>query len=239
MENTHPTKKKKLEEEKKLFCIALDIENRDDFRRIVLETKQYCDVFKVGPISFSSLGFFPLEFLSDIEKDIFLDFKFFDIPSVVKRTIRNFLNFKVKFITVHLLGGEKMVKTACDTAKSKGAEIVGVTILTSSADDTERERIIELARNSVSWGVNWIVASARFVPEIKQNFGRKIKVVSPGIRIRDGISSDDHISTFTPYEAVKLGSDMIVVGRPVVNSKNPALTAKKIMEDIEKAENTL
>jgi len=228
-----------------IFCIALDIEKKSDFQKVVLETENFCDVFKVGPVSFSSLGFFPLEFLSDRNKDIFLDLKFFDIPSVVGRAIKNFLTFRIKFITVHILGGKDMVRQAYESAKDKGAEIVGVTVLTSSASEESRAKVLELVKNSADWGINWVVASPLFSPEIKKMFGEKIKIVSPGIRVKyesviqgdesNSTGKDDHAFAFTPSEAIKLGSDMIVVGRPIFNSKNPALIAMKVREEIEKS----
>jgi orotidine 5''-phosphate decarboxylase, subfamily 1 len=215
-----------------LFCVALDIDNREKFDFILAETISFVDVYKVGPIIMSSsCGLISLETLTQLRKDIFVDMKFFDIPSVVCRAIRNFCRFNSKFFTVHISAGEKVFRSAVEEANKFGANIAGVTLLTSSEYD--EGVILNMSEKAKLWGASWIVCPPLFARKIKENLG--MKIISPGIRL-DENEKDDHSLSLTPREAAKHGVDMIVVGRPVILSENPKLVAQKIRNEIQHKE---
>ncbi len=217
------------------FCVALDIDEKSRFISVLKATCDYVDIYKVGPVSISSIGVESLELISDMGADIFLDMKFFDIPSVVARAMRNFCRFgKIKLFTVHVSAGEKVFKTAVDVARSFGAQVAGVTSLTS--ERTTTSIVLRLAEKALAWGGAWVVASAIYARKIKERL--PINVLSPGIRpesefdIDDKTSKDDdHFKSVTPRRAKELGVDMIVVGRPIILSENPREVARKICEE--------
>jgi orotidine-5'-phosphate decarboxylase len=211
-----------------LFCVALDIDSKEKFELILGETRNFVDAYKIGPVILSSCGLEPLERLTQLKKDIFVDLKFFDIPSVVCRAIRNFCEFNSKFFTVHISAGEKIFRSAVEEASKFQAYVAGVTLLTSS--DYDENLILSMAEKAKIWGANWVVCPPVFARKIKENL--ELKIISPGIRI-DEKEKDDHSLSLTPREAVKQGVDMIVVGRPVIFSENPKTVAQKIKNEIQ------
>jgi orotidine-5'-phosphate decarboxylase len=212
-----------------LFCVALDIDSKEKFDFILAETHSFADVYKVGPVILSSsCGLISLETLTQLGKNIFVDMKFFDIPSVVCRAIRNFCRFNSKFFTVHISAGEKIFRSAVEEANKFGANIAGVTLLTSS--DYDENLILNMSEKAKLWGASWVVCPPIFARKIKENLG--MKIISPGIRL-DESEKDDHSLSLTPREAVKQGVDMIVVGRPVIFAENPKLVAQKVKNEIQ------
>ncbi len=208
------------------LCIALDVEEKGKFETIINKTIEFADFYKIGPVALSSIGLYSVEYVAQMTKQIFIDLKFFDIPSVVRRAIQNFSKFGCRIFTVHILAGEHIFKTAVETAKSCSAEIAGVTILTSH--DADKNAVLELAEKACKWGADWIVSHPKFSIIIKDKLG-DIRIISPGIRIDKSESEgEEHRDSFTPQKAIEHKVDMIVVGRPIVYSQRPDLTAKEI-----------
>lgn len=205
-----------------LFTLALDVQEEKTFKNIVDQTADFVDFFKVGPVAIFSIGLKALEYISEKNKKIFLDMKFYDIPSVVSRTIEALHNFNVKILTVHASGGEKIVRASVETAKKFGIEVAAVTILTS--EKTDVQTVVGLSEKAKVWGADWVVCHSQFAKYVKDITG--LKTISPGVRISE--SKDDHENTFLPSEAKNLGIDMIVVGRPIILSVNPREQAIKI-----------
>lgn len=214
------------------ICLALDIEDKRRFIEIVKLTKDHVDVYKIGPVALSSIGVVSLEIISCLEKEIFVDLKFYDIPSVVRRSIKNFCSFGAKIFTVHVSAGEEIFRSAVEEAKIHKAEIAGVTMLTS--ENCDEKVILERARRAFGWQASWVVAPPKFSKKIKSELEDKIKVISPGIRISPQ-TQDDHKEYLTPSEAVEEKVDMIVVGRPVIYSESPQKVLQDIKRDIKLA----
>ncbi len=121
--------------------------------------------------------------------------------------------------------------------------LIGVTVLTSlSADDlietginsSMDEQVMGLARLSKEAGLDGIVCSAQEVSRLRQNMGNEFCLVTPGIRPA-GKSSDDQKRTMTPAEAIRAGSDYLVVGRPITQAEDPLQALMDIEEEIHKA----
>ncbi|MCS7214165.1 MAG: orotidine-5'-phosphate decarboxylase [Candidatus Calescibacterium sp.] len=212
---------------KTYFALALDINEKERFQKIVDETKEFVDIFKVGPISIFSIGLNALKYITDSGKEIFLDMKFFDIPSVVARTIYSLKDFNIKILTVHASGGEEIIRSSVESAQSIGIDIAAVTILTS--ENSDLEDVIRLSKTAEKCGAKWVVCQPQFAQYVKKETG--LKIISPGIRLSD--EKDDHKNPMSPAQAKALGVDMIVVGRPVILSPNPKEQAKKIKQMIE------
>jgi orotidine-5'-phosphate decarboxylase len=165
---------------------------------------------------------------------VFLDLKLHDIPSTVERAARNAGRLGASMITVHALGGPNMVKAATE-GSSEGASdtgleaptVLAVTVLSSMAGE-ELASPSSLAFEAVTAGAGGVVVSGEDVKEVREVLGEEPTLVVPGIRPA-GQPSNDHVRVLTPPEALELGADYIVVGRPVTASPDPAAAARAIL----------
>jgi len=141
--------------------------------------------------------------------------------------------------TVHTQGGVEMMKAAVDAAKKTAAELgapkplaVGVTVLTSEAAGSDtRAKVLERALLAHKAGLDGVVASCEEAEFIRKEFGKDFIIVTPGIR-PSGEDNQDQKRVATPSEAIKKGSNFLVVGRPVVQAEDPLKAAKKILGEM-------
>ena len=212
------------------LVISLDLSDFEKVKKIVSAID--VETYKIGPVPFSAFGNKILEYLSD--KKIFLDFKFFDIPSVISKAIKNFSKYPLKYITVHTRSGEETIKQAKESAGE--TKVLGVTILTSERADRKVETILQMCKTAKQGGADGVVCPADCAMFVKEKFP-ELLITTPGVRLEeDKAKTNDHISSETPYNAVRNGADIIVIGRPILEAENPRETLKKIREDIERAE---
>lgn len=209
---------------KTLIALALDLEEKEKLHKMVKDTKDLVDFFKIGPVALLSVGLEILEYVTDNEKDIFIDMKFFDIPSVIAKAISSLGKFRVKIVTVHASGGRELMENSVKAANKMGIDVAAVTILTSHK--AKLDDVLELSKMAKECGAKWVVCQPRLAKEVKDRVG--IKVISPGIRLSE--NRDDHRDIFSPSEAKEAGIDMIVVGRPVIFSDNPPEVLRKIRQ---------
>ena len=193
---------------------------------------------KVGKELFTAAGPSIVKNLSDRGFDIFLDLKFHDIPNTVAKAIGAAADLGVWMANVHASGGSRMMSAAKKALDSKGSEmlLIGVTVLTSmDASDLEEVgvrrnpsaqvlHLAELAKNS---GLDGVVCSAQEAKLLKESLGPAFKLVTPGIRLADS-AADDQRRILTPADAVALGSDYLVIGRPITQSTDPLATLLEI-----------
>jgi len=177
---------------------------------------------------------------------IFLDLKLYDIPNTVSQAVKAASSLGVDYLTVHVLAGRRALEEALKEAYG-GLKILGVTILTSldKADLLElgfngeylyktEDLVYKLTLLAQSVGCEGIVCSAKEVARIKESFPFLVTVV-PGIRLEEPQGRDDQVRTATPYEAVKNGADLLVIGRPIRLSENPEEVCLKIHEEVRRA----
>lgn len=169
---------------------------------------------------------------------VFLDLKLHDIPSTVERAARNAGRLGAAMVTVHALGGPSMVRAAREGSAEGAADagvdkpsIVAVTVLSSMAGE-ELASPSSLAFEAVAAGARGVVVSGKDVKEVREVLGDKPIVVVPGIRPA-GQPSNDHVRVLTPAEALELGADYLVVGRPVTGAPDPAAAARAILRSLE------
>ena len=193
---------------------------------------------KVGKELFTAAGPSIVKNLNDRGFDIFLDLKFHDIPNTVAKAIGTAADLGVWMANVHASGGSRMMSAAKRALDSKGSEmlLIGVTVLTSmDASDLEEVgvrrnpsaqvlHLAELAKNS---GLDGVVCSAQEAKLLKESLGPAFKLVTPGIRLADS-AADDQRRILTPADAVALGSDYLVIGRPITQSTDPLATLLEI-----------
>lgn len=229
------------------LIFALDVESLKEAEDWVLRLRDYVGIFKVGKELFTKCGPEIVEKILRCGSKVFLDLKFHDIPTTVAKAGIQAAKMGVSIFNVHALGGREMMKrvvedvvNTCEKEKISHPLIVAVTILTSLNNEQLKElgiikpvvdEVTVLARLAKDSGLDGVVCSPREISIIKNECGRNFKVITPGIRGKNS-PPDDQKRTATASEAVLLGSDFIVVGRPIRNAPDPAMAARKILEEM-------
>jgi len=233
---------------KSRLIVALDVPDRTAALQCVDRLTGRVGYFKLGLEIFTAEGPRLVEEISDRGERIFLDLKLHDIPNTVAGAVRSACRLGVDMLTVHASGGASMLRAAVEEAQNaiKPPLILAVTALTSlSGDDVvqlgvgqKTEQWVEtLASVAYGAGVRGLVASSRELPLLRKKFGDEMRLVIPGIRPA-GAAAQDQSRTSTPGEAIRSGADYIVVGRPILQSADPAAAADAIVEEIRKASGT-
>ncbi len=198
---------------------------------------------KVGKELFVAAGPGVVHKLQERGFEVFLDLKFHDIPNTVAGACRAAARLGVWMMNVHASGGEAMLRAARESIESVARPpiLIAVTILTSLADaDLERvglhgsliENVERLARLARASGLDGVVCSAQEAPLIRKAAGEDFILVTPGIRLEDGLK-DDQARIVTPVEAVRLGANYLVIGRPITQAPDPAAMLASIRESLE------
>jgi len=231
------------------FVLALDVDDFKKAEQLVGELSDYVGVFKIGSQLFTAEGAKVVNMVNERGGKVFLDLKFHDIPNTVARAAEVATELGVYIFDVHISGGYEMMKAAAEASKKisltlgiRKPLILGVTLLTSINQEilekdlgiTRRleEHVVHLAKLAKTAGLDGVVASSREIKEIRKACGEDFVILTPGIR-PTGKSSDDQKRVMTPQEAIKLGSDFLVIGRPIRNASNPVKAAKEILREME------
>lgn len=225
----------------KLF-VAFDFnspKNAKEFSKKI--NPKQCGI-KVGKELFTSGGPAIVEWLQSNGFKIFLDLKFHDIPNTVKRACYVASELGVWMLNVHAMGGNDMLIAAKEGVEqsSQNPYLIGVTVLTSMNNGNLNEiginnsmnmQILKLALNVSTHKLDGIVCSASDIKNIKPSLPKDFIYVTPGIRLLTS-ANDDQKRIISPEDAIKAGSSILVVGRPITESKNPALAAEEIIKKI-------
>jgi orotidine-5'-phosphate decarboxylase len=205
-------------------------------------------MFKVGKELFTSVG---PAIVNDIKKRnqrVFLDLKFHDIPNTVARAAEAAVNLDVDMFNVHASGGSKMIRETVNAVQTLAGKkgkvkpiILAVTILTSLNDADLLEigfanntgaQVLNLARLAKNAGASGVVASAHDITELRARLGDDFIIVTPGIRSSNEAIKDDQKRTLSARDAIKLGADYIVVGRPIRTAADPLAACGQIVQEI-------
>ncbi len=234
---------------KKKLIVALDLKNYRQITNLIDIIGGNALWYKVGAVNFTAYGNKITEELKKKDKKVFLDLKYHDIPNTVKEAVFEASKLGVDMLTVHAIGGKNMMKAAKEGLKAyqdktscKGPLILAVTILTSVNSEsmhsdmlinsTVENAVLKLAENAAESDINGLVASPKEITLLKKRFGDYFTIVTPGIRPL-GSDIGDQKRTMPPNEAIKLGSDYIVVGRPIYENKNPDAACINIIKEME------
>ncbi|MCM8822361.1 MAG: orotidine-5'-phosphate decarboxylase [Candidatus Omnitrophica bacterium] len=227
------------------LIVSLDVDEKESAEKLVEMLGESVDYYKIGAVLLMASGMDIVKSLEKQGKKIFFDLKFFDIPNTVEHAVYHACRMRPFFLTVHVSGGPAMLKAAIAGRNKSGVQtrIIGVTILTSfNQQDIELlgfkrniesyiERLATLAFES---GIDGIVCSARDLEFLRKKFPENFLMVCPGIR--PGISLDDQKRVASVRQAARAGADYIVVGRPILESKNPLAIVQQIKEEIKENE---
>ena len=220
------------------LIVALDYATADEALKFAARVTPAQCRLKIGLELFTAAGPELVGRLAGRGYDVFLDLKYHDIPHTVARACERAAELGAWMVTVHTLGGNDMLRAAraavADTRRHP--LLVGVTMLTSlePADaaaiglqsDVARqvERLAGLARAA---GLDGVVCSPQELQALRARFGKDFLLVTPGIRLA-GAAADDQRRTMAPAEAVSLGSDFLVVGRPITRAADPPAALEEI-----------
>ena len=227
----------------KKIIVALDLENINKALKIVKELKKEAYAFKIGHEFFYNFGINGYKKIFNICPRIFLDLKLHDIPNTVQKGLKAILKLKPIFTTIHISGGDDMQKISM-LQNNKKTKILGVTILTSLDKKQTlkyyKEKKVDIlvkkfAKYAKKNKLGGLVCSPLEINIIRKEIGKKMILVVPGIRTEKNFfdKKDDQKRTLTPKEAINLGADFLVIGRPIIESKNPLETIKKINKSIQ------
>jgi orotidine-5'-phosphate decarboxylase len=231
------------------LVLALDVDDFKKANELVDKLSDYVGVFKIGSQLFTAEGVRVVNMVNDKRGKVFLDLKFHDIPNTVARAAEVAAKLGVYIFNVHTSGGYEMMKTAAEATKKTSLAlginkplILGVTLLTSiNQEILEKEiglkkgleeQVVHLAKLAKAAGLDGVVASSWEIKGIRKACGEGFVILTPGIRPASK-SSDDQKRVMTPREAIKLGADFLVIGRPIRNAANPVEATKEILREME------
>ncbi|MEO3435066.1 orotidine-5'-phosphate decarboxylase [Inquilinus sp. CAU 1745] len=229
-----------------IFC-AVDTPTIDAARSLASRLTGLVGGLKLGLEFFLANGPDGYRALAGQDLPIFLDLKLHDIPNTVAGAVRSVTALNPAFVTIHASGGPAMMKAAAEaareTADKLGAprpRLLGVTVMTSldSGDlgavgqdpdmAAQVDRLAELSRES---GLDGIVCSPHEIERLRRRIGEGFTLMVPGIRPR-WAAANDQKRVLTPSEAMALGADHLVIGRPITAATDPAEAARRIADEL-------
>ena len=197
---------------------------------------------KVGKELFTRAGPELVRQLASRGFDVFLDLKFHDIPHTVAQAVKAAAELGVWMVNVHALGGRAMLQAARAALAdlSQPPLLIAVTVLTS-LDENElhevglggavEDNVNRLAALAQQAGLDGVVCSAREARSLRARFGPRFQLVTPGIR-PGGADLNDQKRSMTPAEALRAGSDYLVIGRPITQAGDPAAALEAVVAEI-------
>ena len=209
------------------FKIASDIVDNLDSKKCMI---------KIGSVSFNSIGHEIIFYAAEKGFEIFLDLKLHDIPNTVRKSIEGLISLPIKMLTLHTSGGEEMMIQAMKAVEGTGIKVFGVTALTSLSDNdtnniyqrTTSEQVNAMLDLAESACIDGVVCSPHELELVAKR--ESLLSITPGIRLEE--SNDDQKRVMTPKEAINLGADYIVIGRPITSSNNIKESLSKIIESL-------
>jgi orotidine-5'-phosphate decarboxylase len=224
------------------LIVALDVSTAAASQKITAAIGDSANIYKVGLQLYTAEGPQVVRDLISSGRRVFLDLKYHDIPNTVAAAVCEAAGLGVAMLTVHTLGGQKMLRAATEAASAVNPKIrvVAVTVLTSM-DESELGQIgiqegilsevMRLTDLASAAGCHGVVASAREASEIRNRFGENFLIVTPGVR-PEGAAHGDQARVVTPAQAIAAGASHIVVGRPIIEAADPAAEARAILDQM-------
>ena len=219
---------------------VLDIDTREEALDIVRACGD-CKFFKIGSQLFTRCGPAIVKEVQALDKQVFLDLKYHDIPNTVAKAAKAAADLGVALMTIHAVGGRRMIEAACEATEGSCTRILAVSVLTSLSDEMLRDEVgiketaesavLRLAALAVDSGAHGVVSSPRELPVLRGELGPDALIVTPGIRPA-WASRDDQARIMTPRDAAAAGASFVVVGRPILTHENPAEAVRMILEEL-------
>ncbi len=221
-----------------VFC-ALDTTDSVRAATLAHSLKGAVGGLKLGLEFFYACGHAGYRTVAEAGLPLFLDLKLHDIPNTVAGGVRALLPLKPSIMTIHAGGGLAMMKAAVEAAAEAGEQrplIVGVTVLTSldqsdlaamGVQGSTGEQVLRLAELAEKAGLDGVVCSAHEIGALRRERSPGFKLIVPGIRPA-GAAIGDQKRVMSPADALALGADVLVIGRPITDAPDPRAAAEAI-----------
>lgn len=224
------------------IIVALDFPTEVEAFQLIDQLDASLCRLKVGKEMFTLLGPAFVESIQSKGFEVFLDLKYHDIPNTVAKACTAAASLGVWMLNVHASGGRRMMEAAAEAVANtqNKPHLIAVTVLTSMTHDdllelgineSPAEQALKLAALAKLSGMDGVVCSAQEASRMQQQLGSDLLLVSPGIR-PTGSKADDQRRIMTPVDALKAGSDYLVIGRPITQSDNPLGILRTINSEI-------
>ena len=222
------------------IIVAIDTYDLEEANAILDQLNPDLCKIKIGSVVFNSIGKSFLREVSSRGFKIFLDLKLHDIPNTVHEAILGFHDCDIDMLTVHLSGGEEMLKKAMLAGKSINAKVIGVSILTSLEesdtmalfDNKLDHQIRNLFEIAVKANLDGVVCSPHELEMSNIILNSDSIKITPGIR--DIKVADDQARIMSAKEAIEKGATFLVIGRPITQAKNISTALNTFSDSIEK-----
>lgn len=233
---------------KQKLMLALDVDSREKAEEWVHKLKTHVGFFKVGLQLFTKEGPELVRSIRARGGRIFLDVKYHDIPNTVAKACEAAVSLNVDFINVHALGGREMMRAAAEALAATAARmrlpkprLLAVTILTSHDARSVRQdiglglkpqaEVRRLALAARAAGCDGVVCSPQEIALVREACGPGFLIVTPGVR-QAGADKQDQKRTLSAGEALALGADFLVVGRPITAAPDPLEAVRQMADDM-------
>ena len=232
---------------KEKIVIALDVGTKREALTLAGALKE-ARVFKIGLELFTAEGPALLDEVVRMGKKPFLDLKYHDIPNTVAGAVRAAVRSGVTMLTIHTSGGKEMMAAAARAGGEESARtgrgrpfLLGVTVLTSLKDEELRQigfanavadQVLRLAVLAKESELDGVVCSPHEIETIKKECGGDFLVVTPGIRPA-WAAAQDQKRIMTPAEAIRMGADYLVIGRPITGAPSPGEAFLRILAELD------
>ena len=227
-----------MDPKKYIYC-AIDYKDLSQSKKLLDQIQNFIGGIKLGLEFFVSNGLEGVKIIKKYKLPIFLDLKLHDIPNTVNKAMEAALSIEPHLISVHVTSGSNVLKLI--TKHKKKTKIIGVTMLTSlEAKDLKNigvecsinKYVEKLAKLAYHNGLDGIVCSPKELSLLRNKFPRKFIFVTPGIRLKKN-KLNDQKRILEPGEAIKKGSNIIVIGRPITEASEPVNMLKEIIKNIQ------
>jgi orotidine-5'-phosphate decarboxylase len=232
------------------LIISLDVSSKKEVINLCKKINNSVTTLKLGLELIYSNGLSIIDTVKSFGYKVMLDAKLMDIPNTISNAVAAITKLGVDKITIHTLGGERMLKDAksrlreeCYKINIAAPMLFAVTILTSldsgdlinlgfKADPLHS--VLNLAKIAVESGIDGIICSPDEVKSVRERLGYNFYIATPGIRLSEDLKSDQKRFS-TPSSAIKDGADYIVVGRSITLKENITDTVNNILYEIERS----
>ena len=222
----------------KNIFVACDVSSQKEILDLLELIHEYISGIKIGLQYITQRSPEEIRQLSKFKKPIFNDGKFFDIKNTLVESVKSLKNLNINYATIHLLNGLDALKAANQAALETNVNLLGVSVLTSFGDEDleglgfknnvedQVKKLIKIAMEANLYGVICSPLEIRMIKEIAP----KLKCFTPGIRMEN--TKDDQKRTMNANEAIKEGSDCLIIGRPITKG-DPKENIKNIISSID------
>ncbi len=232
------------------IVLALDVDTKEKAISLVRELAEYVGVFKVGMQLYNSVGPDIVREINELGGKVFVDLKFHDIPNTVASAGRVMARLGCHMFNVHAAGGREMMQSLAEELKQESKRLdqpepitLAVTVLTSInqeqlvqemfvKDMQIKDLVVRWALMAQECGIKGVVCSPQEISAIRQACGPDFIIITPGIRPAWSEANDQKRIT-TPRQALDMGADYMVIGRPIVKAGSPVEAARKIIDELE------